>query len=58
MLSKLLASRWKHLIRLVPLGAIVGIAFGFLFRDLVYGLLAGCIIGFLFGLMMAARNPS
>ena len=58
MLSKLLASRWKHLIRLVPLGAIVGIAFGLLFRDLVYGLLAGCIIGFLFGLMMAARNPS
>ena len=58
MLSRLLASRWKHLIRLVPLGAIVGLVFGHFFRDLLYGLLAGCVIGFLFGLMLAVRNPA
>ncbi len=58
MLSKLLASRWKYLIRLVPLGAIVGIVFGYLFHDLAYGLLAGSVIGLLFGLMLVVRNPS
>ena len=58
MLSKLLASRWKHMVRLIPLGAIVGLIFGFLFHDFLYGLLAGSVIGFLFGLMMAVRNPS
>lgn len=58
MLSRLLNSRWKHLIWLVLLGSVVGIIFGYLFQDLLYGLLAGCVIGFLFGLMMVVRNPS
>ena len=58
MLSRLLASRWKHLIRLVPLGAVVGLVFGLLFHDLLYGLFAGCVFGLLLGLMLAVRNPS
>ena len=58
MLSKLLASRWKHLIRLVPLGAVVGLVFGYMFKDVLYGLSAGCVIGLLFGLLMVVRNPS
>ena len=58
MLSKLLASRWRHPVRLIPLGVVVGFAFGLLFQDLLYGLLAGSVIGLLFGLMMAVRNPS
>ncbi len=57
-LNKLLASRWKHLVRLVPLGAVVGLVFGYLFQDVVYGLLVGCVFGFLLGLMFAARNPT
>lgn len=56
--GRLPASRWKHLIRLVPLGAVVGLVVGFLFQDLAYGLLAGSVIGFLFGIMLAIRNPS
>lgn len=58
MLSRFLNSRWKHLVRLVPLGAAVGLVFGYLFQDLVYGLLVGCVFGFLLGLMFAARNPT
>ncbi len=58
MLNKLLASRWKHLIRLVPLGAVVGLVFGFFFHDILYGFFAGCVFGLLLGLMLAVRNPS
>ncbi len=57
-LSRLLVSRWKHVIRLVPLGAVVGLVVGFLFHDLLYGLFAGCVFGLLLGLMLAVRNPS
>ena len=57
-LNKLLNSRWKHLIRLVPLGAVVGLVFGYVFKDVLYGLSAGCVIGLLFGLMLVVRNPS
>ncbi|MBE0635472.1 hypothetical protein IH601_05705 [Candidatus Bipolaricaulota bacterium] len=58
MLSRLLTSRWKHLFRLVPLGAVVGVAFGFVFRDIAYGTLIGCAFGVVLGLLFAARNPS
>ena len=58
MLRRLLASRWKHLTRLIPLGAVVGLAIGYFFQDVVYGLLVGCVLGLLLGLMLAARNPS
>jgi uncharacterized membrane protein len=58
MMGRLLASRWKHLLRLVPLGALVGLAFGLLFQDVVYGLLVGCSLGALLGLLFAVRNPS
>lgn len=58
MLSRFPNSRWKHLVRLVPLGAVVGLVFGYLFQDLLYGLFVGCVFGFLLGLMFAARNPT
>lgn len=58
MMRRLLASRWKHLLRLVPLGALVGLAFGLLFQDVAYGLLVGCSLGVLLGLLFAVRNPS
>jgi len=58
MLGRLLASRWKHLMRLVPLGAVVGLVFGYVFKDILYGLSAGCVIGLLFGIMLVVRNPS
>jgi uncharacterized membrane protein len=58
MLSRLLASRWRHLVWLTPLGALVGLGFGFLFRDILYGVVIGCALGFLFGLMFVVRNPS
>ena len=58
MLSKLLASRWRHLVRLIPLGAVVGLVLGLLFQDFLYGILVGCTLGLLFGLMLVVRNPS
>ena len=56
--NRLLNSRWKHLIRLVPMGAVVGLVFGYSFHDLWYGLLIGCVFGFLLGLMFAVRNAA
>ena len=58
MIGKWLASRWGHLIRLIPLGAVVGTGFGWLFHDLLYGVLVGCVLGLLLGLLFAVRNPS
>ena len=58
MLSKLLASRWKHVIRLLPMGALIGLVFGLVFNDVAYGLLAGCVMGGLLGLLLVVRNPS
>ena len=58
MLSKMTTSRWKHLIRLVPMGAVVGMVLGYLFQDLLYGLLVGCVLGVLLGLMFVARNAT
>ncbi len=56
MLSKLLASRWKHVIRLILLGAFVGLIIGYFFKDTLFGLLIGCTFGALLGLMFAIRN--
>lgn len=58
MLHNLLTSRWKHLIRLIPMGAIIGLGFGYLFQDVLYGLLVGCVFGVLLGLMFAVRNAA
>lgn len=58
MLHRLRSSRWKHLVRLVPMGALVGLAVGLIFQDVLYGLAVGCVLGLLLGLMFAARNPS
>jgi len=58
MLSNLLASRWKHVIRLLPMGAIVGLVIGYLFHDLLYGLLVGCVFGGLLGLLFVVRNAA
>ncbi|MBU1050163.1 hypothetical protein KKG90_09100 [Candidatus Bipolaricaulota bacterium] len=49
-------SRWKHLVRLIPLGAIVGLVVGYFFHDILFGLAIGCIFGMLLGLMFAVRN--
>ena len=57
-MNRLLQSRWKHIIRLVPLGLVIGLIFGLIFRDVSYGLLAGGVIALLFGLMLAVRNPA
>jgi len=58
MLTKLLNSRWKHLIRLIPMGAFVGLVTGYFFEDILYGLLIGCVFGALLGLMFAVRNAA
>jgi len=57
MLSRLLATRWRHVILLLPLGAVVGLAMGAIFRDLWFGLGVGALLGALFGLLLAIRNP-
>jgi uncharacterized membrane protein len=58
MLARVLASRWRHLVWLTPLGAVVGLGFGVLFHDVVYGLLVGCALGLLFGFMFVVRHAS
>ena len=55
-MRRLLNSRWKHLIRLIPIGAIVGLVTGYFFHDLLYGLLIGCVFGAVLGLLFAVRN--
>jgi len=57
-LGRLLSSRWRHLVTLVPLGAVVGLGVGVIFRDILYGLGIGVAFGGAFGLMFALRNPS
>ena len=56
--TKLSASRWRHLLILVPLGALVGLFIGWLFKDILYGVGIGVAFGVVFGLMFAFRNPS
>lgn len=58
MLNRLLGSRWKHVIRLIPMGAVVGLVAGYFFEDILYGLLIGCVFGALLGLMFAVRNAA
>ncbi len=57
-LSKLLSSRWRHMILLLPMGAVIGIATGVLFRDIGFGFAVGCLMGALFGVLFAVRNPA
>jgi uncharacterized membrane protein len=56
-MRSLLRSRWRHVLILVPLGAVVGLLIGFLFRDLSFGVAVGAGFGVGFGLLLAARNP-
>ena len=58
MLPKLLASRWRHVVILLPLGAAIGSIVGLLMRDLWFGARVGAILGGLFGLLLAIRNPT
>ena len=55
--SGLSSSRWRHLLTLIPLGALVGLAVGWAFDDLAFGVLVGIGFGTAFGLLLAVRNP-
>ncbi len=57
MRSRLFASRWRHVLFLVPLGLLVGLAVGGIFRDLLFGVVVGGGMGAAFGLLLALRNP-
>ena len=57
MKSRLSTSRWRHIVSLVPLGLLVGLAVGWIFRDLLFGVLVGGGLGIAFGLLLAVRNP-
>lgn len=57
MKSRLLASRWRHVLLLIPLGLTIGLAIGWIFRDLVFGVAVGGGMGAAFGLLLAVRNP-
>ena len=57
MLSRLLASRWRHVLLLLPLGAAIGCIVGLVMRDLWFGVRVGVVLGGLFGLLLAIRNP-
>jgi len=43
---------------LVPLGLAIGLAVGWIFRDLLFGVAVGGGMGAAFGLLLALRNPS
>ena len=58
LLRRILSSRWRHVLILLPLGAAVGTVFGFAFSDLAYGVMIGLAFGAGFGLLFALRNPS
>ena len=57
MRGSLLASRWRHLLFLVPLGLAIGLAVGWIFRDVLFGVTVGGGMGVAFGLLLALRNP-
>jgi len=54
---KLSTSRWRHLLILIPLGLGIGLAVGWIFRDLAFGVAVGGILGAAFGFLLALRNP-
>ena len=57
MRSSLTSSRWRHVLCLVPLGLLVGLVVGWIFRDLWFGVAVGGGLGTAFGLLLALRNP-
>jgi len=56
--GRLASSRWRHVLFLVPLGLAIGLAVGWIFRDLLFGVAVGGGMGAAFGLLLALRNPS
>ncbi|MGB2982297.1 MAG: hypothetical protein WBC63_00365 [Candidatus Bipolaricaulia bacterium] len=56
-MRRLLDSRWRHFLILLPLGSGVGLVVGILFRDVAFGVGAGAAFGAVFGLLFAVRNP-
>jgi len=58
MLSRLVSSRWRHLLIMPALGGAIGLIVGLLYRDLLFGVGVGAALGVLFGLLLAVRNPS
>jgi len=55
--NRLPTSRWRHLLILVPLGLAIGLAIGWIFRDLLFGVAVGGALGAAYGLLLALRNP-
>jgi hypothetical protein len=55
--SRLLVSRWRHVVFLIPLGLLIGVAIGWIFQDLFFGVAVGGAMGVAFGLLLALRNP-
>ena len=57
MRGSLRVSRWRHVLFLLPLGLVIGLAIGWIFEDLLFGVLMGGGMGVAFGLLLAVRNP-
>jgi len=56
-MARFAATRFRHLLFLLPLGAGVGLLIGLIFRDIMFGALVGIGFGVLYGLLFAIRNP-
>jgi hypothetical protein len=55
-LPKRSLGRWKHIVILVPLGAVFGLAGGLIWNDLLFGVAVGVGFGVAYGLLFALRN--
>ena len=55
--SSLSTSRWRHVLFLIPLGLLIGLAVGWIFQDLLFGVAVGGGMGVAFGLLLSLRNP-
>jgi len=55
MFQRLLRSRAKHLVILLPLGLVVGTAIGAIFGDVWFGVLAGLGLGILLSGLFTLR---
>jgi len=55
--NRLLASRWRHVLFLVPLGLLIGAIAGWAFRDFLFGVGVGGVLGCFFGLLLVLRSP-